>query len=153
VSHPVSHHLCLAAALLTLAGCADLPPDRQATYGYLAVPSPTPKRPDRVRYVLAPDSCTIPDPTAAIPTGELIPAGCANDFNLLRMTERQQDLVEGRKLGRAPAAPTVRAAQRYINGAEGPLGASVSKPGGAPATTEDETAQTPKPSPGQPSRK
>jgi hypothetical protein len=150
--------LCLAAALLALAGCAaDIPPDHEATYSYYPVPSPTARHPDRVRYVLAPDSCQLPDPTAAVPTGPYIPAGCANDHNLLRMTERQQDLVKGRPLGRAPAAPTARAAQRYINGGDSPLGASAGKPGGAtPATTDEESAQTPgapAPSQGKPSQK
>jgi hypothetical protein len=142
-------HICSAAALLALCGCADIPPDREATYSYIAVPSP--KRPYRVRYVLMPDSCYTPDPTAAIPTGVLLPPGCANDINLLRMTERERDLVEGRRLGRAVSAPTARAAQRYINGGESPLGASVGKPGGATATTtEEEPTQPPKPSSGQP---
>jgi hypothetical protein len=154
----VSRHLCFATALFALAGCADIPPDHEATYSYYPVPAPTARHPDRVRYVLVPDSCQIPDPTAAVPTGLYLPPGCANDHNLLRMTERQQDIVKGRPLGRAPAAPTARAAQRYINGGDMPLGASAGKPGGAtPATTEEESAQTPggapAPSQGKPSQR
>jgi hypothetical protein len=139
----VSISLCFAATLLALGGCAEIPPDYSPGYHYVAVPAPTPRRPDRVRYVLVPDACTTFDPTAATPTGPLLPAGCANAYNLQRMTEREQDLVKGRSLGRAPAAPTIRAAEKYIYGGEGPLGASVGKPSQGPATTQEEAAPTP----------
>jgi hypothetical protein len=144
MTRQVPVHLGFAAALLALGGCANIPPDYSAGYHYIAVPSPT--RPDRVRYVLVPDACETPDPTAATPTGPLLPPGCANAYNLQRMTEREKDLVKGRRLARAAAAPSVRAAEKYINGGEGPLGASVGQPGGAPATTQEEAVPTPKPS-------
>jgi hypothetical protein len=145
-------HLCFAAALLALGGCS-LPPDYSPNYSYIAVPAPTAKHPNRVEYVLAADACLLPDPTAAIPTGPLLPAGCANAYNLQRMADREHDLVEGRKLGRAPAAPSARAAEIYIYGGQGPLGAAAAKPGGGgaqpPTTTQEEAApsrsqQTPK---------
>jgi hypothetical protein len=137
-------HLYLAAALLALGGCS-LPPDYSPNYSYIPVPAPTAKHPDRVEYVLAADACLLPDPTAATPTGPLLPPGCANAYNLQRMADREHDLVEGRKLGRAPAAPSARAAEKYIYGAQGPLGASVGKPGGGGAqpTTQDEAAPNP----------
>jgi hypothetical protein len=144
-------HLCLTAALLALGGCA-LPPDYSPNYSYIPVPAPTAKHPDRVNYVLAADACLTPDPTASIPTGPLLPPGCANAYNLQRMADREHDLVNGRKLGRAPAAPSARAAETYIYGGQGALGGGASKPGagaGQPTTTQEEVApsqsgQTPK---------
>jgi hypothetical protein len=135
----VSISLCLPAVLL--AACADFPPpDYSPEYSYVAVPSP--RRPDRVRYVLVPDACLTPDPTAAERVGPLLPPGCANAYNLLRMADRERDLVKGRKLGRAPAQPSIRAAQKYLSGAEaGTLGASSSQPGGNPATPQEEEVQ------------
>jgi hypothetical protein len=108
----------------------------------MAVPSP--RRPDRVAYVVVPEACLTPDPTAAEPLGPMLPPGCASAYNLQRMTEREGDVMHGRRLGRAPAAPTVRAAQKYLNGDEEPLGAGVGKPGGSGAP-QQETAQPPTP--------
>jgi hypothetical protein len=144
---PVHLYLAAAAALLALGGCS-LPPDYSPNYSYIAVPAPTAKHPGRVEYVLAADACLMPDPTAAIPTGPLLPAGCANAYNLQRMADREHDLVEGRKLGRAPAAPSARAAEIYLYGRQGPLGAAAAKPGGGgggqpPTTTQEEAAPSP----------
>jgi hypothetical protein len=132
---------CFAVALLAIGGCAKIP-DYSPNYTYMAVPSP--RRPDRVVYVMVPEACLTPDPTAAEPLGPLLPPGCANAYNLQRMAERERDLIQGRRLGRAMAAPTVRAAQKYINGAEEPLGASAGKPGN-PATPQEESTQPPAP--------
>jgi hypothetical protein len=44
------------------------------------------------------------------------------------MAERQSDLVRGRPLGAAPAAPSARAAQEYIYGTKGTLGGGVPRP-------------------------
>jgi hypothetical protein len=134
--------LCLMAALLALSGCS-LPPDYLPNYSYIPVPST--KHPGRVEYVLAADACLTPDPTAATPTGPLLPPGCANAYNLQRMADREHDLVNGRKLGRAEAASSARAAETYIYGAQGPLGASVGKPGGGAGqpTTQEEQVPTP----------
>jgi hypothetical protein len=57
-----------------------------------------------------------PDETADVTLGEKIPPGCANNFNLQRMVERKGDLFQGRNLSPAPAAPSVKAAQKYLNG-------------------------------------
>jgi hypothetical protein len=140
---------CLAVALLALGGCAKIP-DYSPNYTYMPVPSP--RRPDRVAYVIVPEACLTPDPTAAEPLGPMLPPGCANAYNLQRMTEREGDVMRGRRLGRAPAAPTVRAAQKYINGDEEPLGAGVGKPGSSGAP-QQETAQPPAPAAAAAARK
>jgi type IV pilus biogenesis protein CpaD/CtpE len=46
----------------------------------------------------------------------LLPHRCANDLNLARMVVDQRDLVEGRELGPARAAPVVGAIERYKAG-------------------------------------
>ncbi|RWO33122.1 MAG: hypothetical protein EOS08_07860, partial [Mesorhizobium sp.] len=47
---------------------------------------------------------------------------------LQRMAESQRDLVEGRRMGAAAAAPTANAARRYLNGEEAPMGGATSGP-------------------------
>ena len=68
--------------------------------------------------------------------------GCANAHNLQRMAERQSDLVRGRPLGAAPAAPTARAAQEYIYGMpRGTLGGGLPRlPGTTPQGAGTESA-------------
>jgi hypothetical protein len=83
-----------------------------------------------------------PDPTDW-QLGPRVPPGCANAYNLLHMVERERDLVEGRKLGQAPAGPSARAAQKYLYGSTGPLGASVGSPG--PATVTPSSTSTTEP--------
>ena len=51
--------------------------------------------------------------------------GCANNYNLQRMAERKRDLTQGRKLDKASGETTARAAQRYLDGKEAPLGGAV----------------------------
>jgi hypothetical protein len=80
-----------------------------ATLGPGKVQSP----PRQARDVMVPDACVTPD-VAEQPV--YLPSGCANNLNLQLMVERPQDLVEGRRSGPAAAAPTVRAAQRYLYG-------------------------------------
>ena len=58
-----------------------------------------------------PDACITPDVTEQ---PLYLPPGCANNLNLQMMVERPKDLVQGRQPGPAAAAPTVRAAQRYL---------------------------------------
>jgi hypothetical protein len=125
------HALALAASLLS--GCAQLPSVPLSEF--VAVPVPVTDRYGitRMRAVTWPEACLTPDPTAEPILGQNLPPGCANNYNLMRMTEHQEDLVRGRRLGAAPAAPAVRAAQRYIYGGEGPLGAGVSPAGGVAA--------------------
>lgn len=67
----------------------------------------------RSRTVIVPDACITPD-VAAQPV--YLPSGCANNLNLQIMVERPGDLFRGRNPGPAEAAPTVRAAQRYLYG-------------------------------------
>lgn len=71
------------------------------------------------KRVLVPEACL---PAADQPprADAVPPPGCANAYNLQRMTERKRDLTQGRPLGRAPAAPAARAAQKYIDGREAP---------------------------------
>jgi hypothetical protein len=67
----------------------------------------------RAQTVLVPDACITPD-VAEQPL--YLPPGCANNLNLQIMVERPRDLVRGRQPGPAAAAPSVRAAQRYLYG-------------------------------------
>jgi hypothetical protein len=131
-----------AIALLALAACAELPPDYSPHFAHAPVVSPA--RPDRVvRYELMPEACLVPDPTDT-QLGPRLPPGCANNANLLTMVEHKRDVVHGRKLGPAPAAPSARAAQRYVYGTRGQLGAGVGTPGPAvaPAAVSTEPAPT-----------
>jgi hypothetical protein len=129
-----------AITLAALAACAELPPDYSPHFVQVPVVSPT--RPDRVvRYELVPEACLVPDPTDT-ELGPRLPPGCANNANLLTMAEQKRDVVHGRKLGAAPAAPSARAAQRYIYGTRGQLGAGVGTtgPAVAPAAVSTEPA-------------
>ena len=75
---------------------------------------PPPRAARKVRQaqtVLVPDACITPD-TAEQPV--YLPSGCANNLNLQIMVERPGDLMQGRRPGPATAAPTVRAAERYL---------------------------------------
>ena len=130
-----------AVALAALAACAELPPDYSPHF--VQAPVVSPARPGRAsRYELVPEACLVPDPTDT-EFGPRLPPGCANNANLLTMVERKRDVVHGRKLGAAPAAPSARAAQRYIYGTRGQLGAGVSPPGPALAPATVSTEPTP----------
>ena len=144
--HVNSHHCGRLAgsaiAFLALAACAELPPDYSPHF--VQAPVVSPARPGRAsRYELVPEACLVPDPTDT-ELGPRLPPGCANNANLLTMAERKRDVVHGRKLGAAPAAPSARAAQRYIYGTRGQLGAGVGtpSPGVAPAAVSTEPAPT-----------
>lgn len=118
----------LAAVPLVVSACAELPPAYSPDYVTV-----TRVHYNQVTRRPAPLACLTPDPTvedtAAEELGEHIPPGCANAYNLQRMVEREGDLFKGRRLGKAPAAPSVRAAQKYLNGgAEPPLGGSLAAP-------------------------
>jgi hypothetical protein len=134
------HALALAAPLL--GGCAQIPSVPSSEFVTVPVPITDRYGITRMRAVTWPEACLTPDPTAEPILGETLPPGCANAYNLLRMTEHQEDLVRGRKLGAAPAAPAVRAAQKYIYGGEGPLGAGVSPTGGVTATPPDPSKES-----------
>ena len=58
------------------------------------------------------------DLTIVSGVGTHLPPGCANAYNLQRMVESERDLIEGRRIGPAAGAPTVRAARRYLYGDE-----------------------------------
>jgi len=109
------------------------PPDYSPDYVY--VPA----------YGLVPRACEAPDPTMVPHLGPRLPPGCANAYNLLRMAERKSDLVHGRPLGAAPAAPTARAAQEYIYGAKGTLGGGLPRTPGSPPPGPGAESETEKP--------
>jgi hypothetical protein len=114
MSSPFLRLTVSAIAVLALAACAQLPPDYSPHY--VQVPVVSPDRPHRAaRYELVPEACLVADPTDT-QLGPRLPPGCANNANLLAMTEHKRDVVHGRKLGAAPASPSARAAQRYIYG-------------------------------------
>ena len=80
-----------------------------------------------------------PDPSRSEMDAELPPLGCANGHNLKRMAERESDLVSGRRMGDAAAAPTARAASNYLNGVQ----AQVNPDPNAPAHNVPAANQTP----------
>jgi hypothetical protein len=142
--------LALCASLL--GGCAQIPAAPSSRFVSVPVPVTDRYGITRMHPEAWPEACLIPDPTTQPLLGEQLPPGCANNYNLLHMTESQGDLVRGRRLGAAPAAPAVRAAQRYIYGGEGPLGAGVSPSGGGIATPPDTTKESSSGSGGGPAK-
>jgi hypothetical protein len=126
---------CLIVLLgIGAAGCQTEPePDYSPGYSYVSTGKGSAKGVGG--SVLAPDAClgepADTDPSFASTSqtitpqlGPHLPPGCANAYNLQRMAESQRDLVEGRRMGPARAAPGVRAAKRYLYGEEegDPLG-------------------------------
>lgn len=113
--------LGLLGCLLFLTGCVGNPPQPYSpNYSYLTLRDARPgvvrKGYDRQalqQTVLVPDACITPD-TADDPV--YLPSGCANNLNLQHMAARKQDLLRGREMGPAMAAPVARAAQNYIDG-------------------------------------
>jgi hypothetical protein len=142
----LSYAACLTVMLL--AGCSEFyPPEHSPHYSYVS--SDASRRP-----VLVPDACLTPDPTDTA-LGPHLPPGCANAYNLEQMAERQRDLVEGRRLGHAPGAPSARAAQRYLDGINRPLGGAVgttpNTPGSSTTTSEPAGGPAQPPTPVVPS--
>jgi hypothetical protein len=129
----------VAAIALMLGACehyggfpdySELPPDYSPRYTAITVVTPS----GREKRVLVPEACLHGEPPSAAEMGPpRIPPGCANNYNIQRMAERKRDLVHGRKLGPAPGATTARAAQRYLDGKEGPLGGAVESDENVPA--------------------
>ncbi|MCR4264826.1 hypothetical protein [Nitratireductor sp. ZSWI3] len=131
-----SSFLRIAAAmpLLALAGCNSAPPpDYSPGYSYVAANGFADSSKTVGGSVLVPEACLAepadqaPNPAATRATivpelGPHLPPGCANAYNLQRMVESERDLVEGRRSGPASAAPTARAARKYLYGEELPLG-------------------------------
>jgi hypothetical protein len=114
--------LLIMPAGLLLSACLHEPLPYSPNYSRttLVDPAGAPLKPGKVHHaprqardVMVPDACITPD-VAEQPV--YLPSGCANNLNLQLMVERPQDLVEGRRPGPAAAAPTVRAAQRYLYG-------------------------------------
>jgi hypothetical protein len=115
-------------AVVALPACAPLPPDYSPHYVRVPVESQN-RAGSVIHYELVPEACLVPDPTDTGLGGSRLPPGCANNANLLNMVEHKGDLVEGRKLGAAPASPSARAAQKYIYGPEqSALGGGVRPP-------------------------
>lgn len=130
-----------AIAALAVSACA-MPPDYSPHY--VQVPVVSSDRHRAVRYELVPEACLTPDPTDT-QLGARLPPGCANNANLLAMVEKKRDVVKGRKLGAAPASPSARAAQKYIYGSPGTLGAGVNGQGqgGIPPAASIESVPAP----------
>ncbi|MDX8534195.1 hypothetical protein RFM41_23645 [Mesorhizobium sp. VK25A] len=139
---------CSIVPALFLAGCMNGPQHRQDySPGYSYVSTDTGGSEKGVSgSVLAPNACLAEpadddnpaartDLTVVSGVGSHLPSGCANAYNLQRMAESQRDLVEGRRMGAAPAAPTARAARRYLDGEEAPVGGANTAPA-TPQTTQ-----------------
>jgi hypothetical protein len=104
-----------------LGGCLHDPLPYSPNYSRVTLvdPATAPMKPGKAprtahaQDVVVPDACITPD-VAEQPL--YLPSGCANNLNLQMMVERPADLAHGRRPGPAAAAPTVRAAQRYLYG-------------------------------------
>lgn len=119
--------LGFSCLLVGLAGCvSEMPQDYSPHYRYVATAGDASGK-GVAGSVLAPEACLgAPADTlkpgadefmTIVPSvGPHLPPGCANAYNLQRMVESRKDLIEGRQMGPAPAAPTVRAARRYLDG-------------------------------------
>jgi hypothetical protein len=129
-----NHSLPLIVLLsLGISGCQTEPEsDYSPRYSYVSTGGGSAK--SAGGSILVPEAClgepADTDPSLAStsqtitpPLGPHLPPGCANAYNLQRMAESQRDLVQGRRMGPARAAPGVRAAKRYLYGEEDdPLG-------------------------------
>ena len=111
----------LLGCFCILTGCiGNQPQPYSPNYSYLSMKDARPgvvrKGYDQMaspQTVLVPDACITPD-TADDPV--YLPSGCSNNLNLQHMAARKQDLMQGREMGPAMAAPVARAAQNYIDG-------------------------------------
>lgn len=118
-------------SIAVLAGCQSTSapppqPDYSGGYSYVATGAGGSSK-GLAGSVLAPDACLnngIDDDnvgaanigTVVSGVGTHLAPGCANAYNLQRMVESERDLLEGRRMGPAPAAPSTRAARRYLHG-------------------------------------
>ena len=64
------------------------------------------------RNLVLPTSCLDGD---GWPTPEDLPPRCINDMNLMTMIENERDLLQGRSLGLAPAAPAGDVIRNYLS--------------------------------------
>ena len=117
-----------ASSLLVFsAGCVTAMPDQQdylSGYSYVKSDPALGAGKSVAPAVLAPNACLseAADLDAAAETGLTVvsglgahlPPGCANAYNLQRMVESERDLVAGRRMGPAAAAPVASAARRYL---------------------------------------
>jgi len=137
----VMRHLLISCAAIMVpllaAGCVRYPTDYSPHYQ--AVPlGPSALRNSRERHALVPDSCLMAEPTDVTIDQGRLPAGCANADNLLSMVERKEDLARGRPLGPAPAGPSSRAAERYLDGEESQTGGGSNPTVRGGGTTQEE---------------
>ena len=70
---------------------------------------------DAQRLSIVPNTCRAEPGEAGIVT---LPPGCANDLNLQQMVERPSDLLHGREMGPARAAPVAAAARERLGDRE-----------------------------------
>ncbi|MCT7376850.1 hypothetical protein [Chelativorans salis] len=133
MTSPIDFRAVLALSLLTISGCATAPRDHTPYYSFVPTNSYVGMEKGVGGSVLVPEAC-LGEPADMSPglaetdfvvtpaLGPHLPPGCANAYNLQRMVESERDLIEGRTLGPARAAPSVRAAHHYLYGEEELLG-------------------------------
>jgi hypothetical protein len=136
----------IAAAVCTLASCRDYesdaslasPPDYSPHYTHVTVVSER----GQTRRELVPEACLADEERSPAEMGpRRLPPGCANAYNLQRMAERKRDLTQGRPLGRTPAAPASRAAQKYLDGRDAPALGGAFRDDTSTTTTGGSTSQ------------
>lgn len=134
------------SACLLLTACYEHSPhsglapssDYSPNYTYINVVSED----GRSKRILVPEACLAAGAHSPADGSLRPPPGCANNYNLQRMVERKNDVIRGRPLGHAAAAPAARAAQDYIDGKQEPaLGGGIRSDspggGGQPSVTEE----------------
>ena len=118
---PMIRLAALLGCMCIVANCVgNQPQPYSPNYSYLSLKDARPgvvkkgyDKSGSTQSVLVPDACITPD-TADDPV--YLPSGCSNNLNLQHMAARKQDLIQGREMGPAMAAPVARAAQNYIDG-------------------------------------
>ncbi len=127
MKHSLVLNFVASSLLVFSAGCvAKIPdqPDYVSGYSYVNSDPAVSADKDVGHAVLAPNACLAEaadiDPAAETKLtvvsglGAHLPPGCANAYNLQRMVESERDLVAGRRMGPAAAAPVAKAARRYL---------------------------------------
>jgi hypothetical protein len=142
MTHPLVFRAGLALPLVALAGCVNnklQPEDYSPGYSYVATNASGGSEKAVGGSALAPNAClaepvdddlspAATDLTIVSGVGTHLSPGCANAYNLQRIVESDRDLIEGRRMGPAAAAPTARAARRYLYGDESPVGGANAAP-------------------------
>lgn len=119
MTHQTKHRLWpLLASLVLMTGCESALGPMSWETGYrqvVAADGSLPGSEGHQRQLIVPNTCqTQPEQSGIV----MLPPGCANDLNLQLMVERPSDLIRGREMGPALAAPVANAARERLDNRE-----------------------------------